>query len=372
MVREDSAATVGHHPLNHHPPAPTANDPSPALAPGLIQPAPAPSAYKTSGFNEPTTQPAAAKMDSLPPEPALPVANSLLGNEVDGQGTPAIVPHPNNQHPSVNTPLIIPLSHSHHKHKGRKSLWLLLLLAVVVGAYLAIDARLIKTSINLPFHIFKQPAPIATPVAVSTTPAQTTPAATDPYADWALYENKNLGFKFAYPKEWGEAIIATGTGEKGSSAQLSFTKQKLAVAGVVTKDFQAGADGQCYVVLGVWPNFKLPDIKSNNQEGDYKYNDSKYKGTRHILKDTDQEYIYRSFEAGSAGIGSCPGLSANGYKVFTDQSKYLGIEFFWGDGKISSGVPISEFDKYKADPTLYFSEADQENFIKLVGSASSL
>jgi hypothetical protein len=45
-------------------------------------------------------------------------------------------------------------------HKGPKTiLWILLVfIALLIAGYLAIDSRLIKTSINLPFHIFKQPS----------------------------------------------------------------------------------------------------------------------------------------------------------------------------------------------------------------------
>jgi chemotaxis protein histidine kinase CheA len=65
----------------------------------------------------------------------------------------------------------VPLAHdSTSKKKGPGALMALLgLVILVAGAYAAIDANLIKTNINLPFHIFKQKVavvPEATPVAV--------------------------------------------------------------------------------------------------------------------------------------------------------------------------------------------------------------
>lgn len=154
MVRDDTAAAVTHHTSSHQPLAAAPDgDILPTPASVVVKP-PITVAQPAASFE--AIQPAAAQNASLAPEPTVTSIDGLLGDDVIGRATPATAPHPNIEHSSDNTPLIIPLSHSHHRHKGRKTLLLLLLLAVIAGAYLAIDAKLIETSITLPFHVFKQ------------------------------------------------------------------------------------------------------------------------------------------------------------------------------------------------------------------------
>jgi hypothetical protein len=53
---------------------------------------------------------------------------------------------------------VVPLAHDSSPKKDRSWAWVLILLFVVIiiGAYLAIDAKYIKTSITLPYHFFGQ------------------------------------------------------------------------------------------------------------------------------------------------------------------------------------------------------------------------
>lgn len=52
----------------------------------------------------------------------------------------------------------VPLAHDSSKQKSRSGVWavLLLFLVMMAGAYLAVDAKIIKTNIKLPYHLFNQ------------------------------------------------------------------------------------------------------------------------------------------------------------------------------------------------------------------------
>lgn len=52
----------------------------------------------------------------------------------------------------------VPLAHDSTSQKGGSGVWIALLVIILLaaGAYAAIDAKLIKTNISLPYHLFKQ------------------------------------------------------------------------------------------------------------------------------------------------------------------------------------------------------------------------
>ena len=127
--------------------------------------------------------------------------------------TPAFVPTPTPPLPGVITPnvptgaasplndLPLPAHHGGHiakspgKKNNRLALVVLLVLLVLLGAYAYADA---KTSINLPFYLFRKSTPVATTLIQTTAPA-----VTDPYADWITYTSTaepTLSFK--YPSDW--------------------------------------------------------------------------------------------------------------------------------------------------------------------------
>lgn len=365
----------------------------PESAPGAIFHPPEKTDKLDAPLAEPTSEETKEEMpESLLAEPEAPVAAAGTVAVAEGIKEEPVAETPIDKlagkepappvpaEPPAGQELHIPAGtgHAQVRHKPRIWVWITIGIIILIWIYAAVDAL---TNTKLPLEFFENSNQTAQPVtnaSVQTaTPAQTTPPATSAFvlpSGWTWYENKALGFKFAHPKEWGTVTASSENYDKGSSTQFKFSKQKLALAGVVSKDIEYGADGQCYVVLGIRPVFGLNDIKKYYKSGDKSFTqpDGGSKQTIKVLKSTNNEFVYEQFEAGAAGIGSCPGVSVGGYKSFTDQSKYLGIEFFWGNGKTSNGVPVAEFDKYKADPNAFLSEKNRQDFIKAVESATSI
>ncbi len=188
------------------------------------------------------------------------------------------------------------------------------------------------------------------------------------------YANQEYGFKFAYPKEWGEVGLKKDDtkGSRGYTVDMTFSKQANVKAGILSKDFEWATDAGCNVKLGFWPNNGLNEIKANYPNGDSKYNSGTYKTTIKVLKDTDKSYIVEKFEAGEPAIGGCPGLSLDGHKLFSNNTKFTGIEFFWKEPADSNGIPIEEFNKYKNTPGNFVSDTARSNFVKVTESADSL
>ncbi|MBI2444221.1 MAG: hypothetical protein HYV42_03205 [Candidatus Magasanikbacteria bacterium] len=57
-----------------------------------------------------------------------------------------------------------------------------------------------------------------------------------------LYENKELGFAFAYPAEFGEVILEKGAGETGNIYSGKFTVKSDIIFGGLSVDYTAGTD----------------------------------------------------------------------------------------------------------------------------------
>lgn len=121
-------------------------------------------------------------------------------------------------------------------------LWLfILLLIAAAAAYLAIDDGLIKSDVNLPFHIFnKQKTSKSTPVAA---PAPAPQPVSQPPAESAIptgftkYTVDGAGVSFAYPTVWGNPTV---TKDPGFSKRGGTNKSDGTHAYVV--DFAANKD----------------------------------------------------------------------------------------------------------------------------------
>jgi hypothetical protein len=94
--------------------------------------------------------------------------------------------------------------------KGRKKVvgWIIsIILLLLVAGYLAIDAGLINSNINLPFHIFNKQKQdnIVTPPPAPTTPVTPpTPQAAQLPAGFSEYKISGTPLSFAYPSAWGK------------------------------------------------------------------------------------------------------------------------------------------------------------------------
>lgn len=188
------------------------------------------------------------------------------------------------------------------------------------------------------------------------------------------YTNQEYGFKFAYPKEWGEVGLKKDdtTGSRGYTLDMTFSEQEKIKAGILSKDFEWATDAGCNVKLGFWPSNGLDKIKANYPNGDSKYNNETYKTTIKVLKETNKSYVFERFEAGEVAIGGCLSLSLDGFKLFSNNTKFTGIEFFWKEPADSNGIPIEEFNKYKNTPGNFVSDTTRSNFVKVTESADSL
>ncbi len=93
------------------------------------------------------------------------------------------------------------------------------------------------------------------------------------------YENKELGFKFAYPKEWGdisqkqfskECLTSADTYTKvvGDKYDFYFSKNNEKHINVTTDDFRI-TSGQ--VKCGFYPQLSLSDDKAFSTDGNYEY-----------------------------------------------------------------------------------------------------
>jgi hypothetical protein len=115
---------------------------------------------------------------------------------------------------------------------------MLIVLLLLVGGYLVIDSGLIKTSINLPLHVFKQKTD--TP-AVATTPPAQNPATATAAVPTGFTEYKLAGttITFAAPTTWGQPASDTEAGytSRGTAAKSDGTYAYL-VTFATNKDIQ--------------------------------------------------------------------------------------------------------------------------------------
>ncbi len=215
---------VGHRPTMSDPmlrgtARPMVHDPAPGLSPEQLATNPSvpqPAAINTA-FSEPTQQ--------------GPVTDSALQ--------------------SVSTP---PLPIDGHTNDGaKKSLWWIVLavLSVLIGVYLIIDSGLIKTSIDLPFHIFKQNkvnnnnTNSSPPVSTSTPPPAT--QTTIP-TGFNQYKDSSIPFTFDYPTTWGlpTAVPEPGYSKRGGTNKADGT-YAVTITFATNKDVQIVATSGKYL-----------------------------------------------------------------------------------------------------------------------------
>ncbi len=257
---------VGHQPMMSDPMVKDDKDDSAQL--------PRPSEHKTITINAPdddsasevpvtNSAPPAPKVASEHPESIAATAAAAPIAEQAAQALPPgelhltpvddLIGHPHhaNLHHSSHQPthqVTEPqLRHQTKDKSSKKGLWvLLLLLLLVVASYLVLDARLIKTSIKLPFHVFKQPAPVTvqtvnTPASAST--ATKTPVTTDPYANWKTFKLSNEGLSFQYPGAWTITDNTAKVNDKGDSIVIRGTNGFQLTVDTGLEDYSLPAGG---------------------------------------------------------------------------------------------------------------------------------
>ncbi len=112
---------------------------------------------------------------------------------------------------------------------------LLGLLVLLVAGYLFIDSNIVKTGINLPFHIFKQKT--STPAATAPTTNQNQAVAVAVPVGFTDYKIDGTSVTFAAPTVWGTPTSST---DQGFSARGATNKSDGAYAYLV--DFATNKD----------------------------------------------------------------------------------------------------------------------------------
>jgi hypothetical protein len=127
------------------------------------------------------------------------------------------------------------------KKKSRLPWVVLVLLLLLVGAYLAIDSGAVKTSLDLPFHVFKQKT---TPVA-TTTPQ---PKATTAPAGFTVYQITSTPITFAAPALWGEptSTLDAGYTSRSEGAKSDGTHAYI-IDFAINKDVQVAVTSSKYL-----------------------------------------------------------------------------------------------------------------------------
>jgi hypothetical protein len=140
------------------------------------------------------------------------------------------------------------------RKKSKVLMWLLaVIILAVVGAYLAVDAGLIKSDIKLPFHIFnKQKMSTVTaptpPAAKASNPISQPPTQSAVPAGFTKYEVADAGLSFAYPTAWGTPAVVKDPGfsKRGATNKTDGTYAYL-VNFATNKDMQLALTSSKYL-----------------------------------------------------------------------------------------------------------------------------
>lgn len=160
-------------------------------------------------FVEHHVEPASYTQQSDVPLEALPPQSSFEPNAAYDDGSSNHGPHP------------LQMAHgAGPRRRWPKVLaWLVvvLILAAVAG-YLAIDAGLVKSNLNLPFHIFNQQkmsqtsSTISNPKPAAANPAPALSTAPAVPAGFTAYRLSGTNISFDYPTAWGTPAVQTDPG----------------------------------------------------------------------------------------------------------------------------------------------------------------
>jgi hypothetical protein len=203
-----------------------------------------------AGHFSPELQPPPESPSALGiPAPEMGPAHEPFPNESSVENSPAIFSTADAAQPDDQfQPHIEQLHFNEPKHKRK---WLmptvLVLLLLLVGAYLAMDSGLVKTSVNLPYHIFKQK--VANTPAVSTTAKQSVASSTTVLpVGFKQYKIAGSSVTFAAPASWGDPTSATvgGFSKRGGTNQSDGTYAYV-VDFAINKDVQIAVTSSKYL-----------------------------------------------------------------------------------------------------------------------------
>lgn len=269
---------VGHHPImndpmvtgrdSEHEPAPAPPQPEPFSPPPSDNPPPSESLPASIPEATPImshTFPSISNQDagSIPPVDAgIGGISDSLNAEAPEPTTPASVPGgdqqfirpdrtetPQHNLPPPDHPSVTPAPISHHSRGGRKTKMLaVLILAIIVGAYLLIDAGVAGKGINLPFHIFGQDDKAQTQPVVTPAPASSQSSSSSQVSlpeGFVNYKLAGTDLNIPYPSAWG---APTATTEMGYSKRGGTNKADVTYAYLI--NFATNKDVQIALTSG--------------------------------------------------------------------------------------------------------------------------
>lgn len=190
--------------------------------------------------------------------------------------------------------------------------------------------------------------------------AEQTTEATLP-ANWTTYENKDLRFKFIYPKEWGDAKTENKdenvfpSSKTGHRYQVTFSKQADLTLGLVTKDWSsnpAPREGPCDAIGFTEYKVNEPYILEG-EGGSY----------GKVLVKTDNLYLNEVF-----ATGICGGLRIEGAVKFS--KTYAGIEVKYLD--TTHNNESGSADDYKKNPDKYIKDSLRQQIVNFTKSIKEL
>lgn len=168
------------------------------------------------------------------------------------------------------------------------------------------------------------------------------------------FQNKDLGFKFEYPKEWGTAVLNNDPGIKGTWYKLTFSQNDKHNLSFFSKDYEtAGLGGGC----GYTPPSHEFVAFSAVLDPDY-----------FIQVKVNEPNLSIAYKGDAEG--ECP-MVAIARKKIADNNKVGSIDFRYFNSTNTFSTP-ADISKYYDDPTFYFPQADQDVFLEVARSITEI
>ena len=168
----------------------------------------------------------------------------------------------------------------------------------------------------------------------------------DEMADWKLYENKELGFSFRYPSEFGDFNLSIENGENGKIFRGGFpnytdvwANNKFFTIGGITQDYGQGRSGY---FLDFVRYIKTPGKYYHLMAQNKKYEFTPLK----IISIDDQEVLivdgnsYPGNKVSELGFG--PGINGGALVNLPSNGEFSGLAMWNSDIK---KLPQVEFEK---------------------------
>jgi hypothetical protein len=255
--------------------------------------------------------------------------------------------------------MIVPVQHTketfmklHKSQSGFAHLVLVLLIAVVLGGVGFAGYKVYNTN----------------KADESSTPSQstTTDHADDGHphestipAGFIEYENKELGFKFAYPSSWGEATFSEETteSEKGHRYNVLFSQEADASVGVLTKDWEWTGGGRDFLD---GPAFGFTEFKP--------YELSNGSSTGFADRSIVDEPNIKVIETVNTGFSDST-VNLFGRVKFSKSKTIAGIQIdYTGEKQVDENM----LDDYKVNPDKYLSAAERSDYVLVLRSVKEL